>query len=281
MARIRTIKPGFFRHEELFEAEKSSGFPLRLVFAGLWTVADREGRFEWKPRAIKLDVLPYDDIDFTAALEALATHGFIVKYTAGGRTFAHIPSWGRHQQVNIREAKSEIPSPDGTSASTCTHMPAPVQEPGEQEGKGREQERKGTGMEEEAREQVLAFPETEPLPVSKSKKPRTETNRGTSWPPDAVVPDDWLAEAEAVLELANKSRDVRVEALKFANYWAARAGEGGTKKDWKRTWLNWCLSDFGVSKNGKANGQSRPTSLAGEVFGQLYADARSQREVAG
>lgn len=134
---------------------------------------------------------------------------------------------------------------------------------------------------EEAREKILATPEPEILPASKSRKPKSETNRGTSWPPDAVVPDDWLAEAEAVLELASKSRDVRVEALKFANYWAARAGEGGTKKDWKRTWLNWCLNDFGAMKNGKSNGQSRPTSLAGEVFGQLYADARSQREVAG
>lgn len=280
MARIRTIKPGFFRHEELFEAEKSSGFPLRLIFAGLWTVADREGRFEWKPRAIKLDVLPYDDIDFAAALEALSTHGFIVKYTAGGRTYAHIPSWSKHQQVNVREAKSEIPAPVEASASTCAHMPEPVQVRGEQEQE-QEQEGKGTGGEIDAREQVLASPKTEPQPVFKSRKPRSETNRGTSWPPDAVVPDDWLAEAEAVLEMANKSRDVRVEALKFANYWAARAGEGGTKKDWKRTWLNWCLNDFGASKNGKANGQSRPTSVAGEVFGQLYADARAQREVAG
>lgn len=28
MSRIRTIRPGFFRHLELFEAEKASGFPL-------------------------------------------------------------------------------------------------------------------------------------------------------------------------------------------------------------------------------------------------------------
>ena len=57
MARIRTIKPEFFRHEALFEAEHRAGLPLRLAFAGLWTAADREGRFKWRPRQLKLDVL--------------------------------------------------------------------------------------------------------------------------------------------------------------------------------------------------------------------------------
>ena len=48
MARIRTIKPEFFRHEALYEAEHETGLPLRVAYAGLWTAADREGRFQWK-----------------------------------------------------------------------------------------------------------------------------------------------------------------------------------------------------------------------------------------
>lgn len=35
MARIRTIKPEFFLHDELFELEKETGLPVRLTFIGL------------------------------------------------------------------------------------------------------------------------------------------------------------------------------------------------------------------------------------------------------
>ena len=60
MARIRTIKPEFYRHHDLFLAEKESGLPLRLAFSGLWLCADKEGRFKWNPNQLKLDELPYD-----------------------------------------------------------------------------------------------------------------------------------------------------------------------------------------------------------------------------
>jgi hypothetical protein len=127
MARIRTIKPEFFRHGALFDAERASGFPLRLAYAGLWTAADREGRFRWQPRALKLDCLPYDDCDFSAVLAALAGAGLIVKYESGGEMFGHIPSWTKHQVINQREAQSKIPAPSNqvqAQARTETHVHA-------------------------------------------------------------------------------------------------------------------------------------------------------------
>ena len=48
--RIRTVKPEFFTHEGLFDAEKATKLPLRVAFVGLWCAADREGRFRWEPR---------------------------------------------------------------------------------------------------------------------------------------------------------------------------------------------------------------------------------------
>lgn len=111
MARIRTIKPEFFKHEALFDAEAETGLPLRLAFAGLWTQCDREGRFVWRPRQLKTDVLPYDDIDFSRVLDALATRGFVVRYTSAGVDYGYIPSWHKHQIVNNREKASELPNP--------------------------------------------------------------------------------------------------------------------------------------------------------------------------
>ena len=116
MARIRTIKPEFFRHERLFEAERESGLPLRLAFAGLWTTCDREGRFAWRPRQLKLDCLPYDELDFSRVLDALTTRGFLVRYRVtdenGAHDFGFIPSWRKHQVINPRERDSELPDPD-------------------------------------------------------------------------------------------------------------------------------------------------------------------------
>lgn len=111
MARIRTIKPEFFKHEDLFDAEKETGLPLRLAFAGIWTVCDRKGRFEWRPRSMKTDVLPYDDVDFSRVLDALATRGFVVRYRVAGKDYGYVPGFSRHQVINNRESDSKLPAP--------------------------------------------------------------------------------------------------------------------------------------------------------------------------
>lgn len=109
--RIRTIKPEFFLHIQLFEAESDTKLPLRVAFAGLWCAADREGRFVWEPQRLKVQILPYDEVDFSRVLDALVTRGFILKYASGTREFGVIPSFKRHQIINNRERYSEIPSP--------------------------------------------------------------------------------------------------------------------------------------------------------------------------
>ena len=66
--RMRQIKPSFFKNEALFDLERETALPIRVAYAGLWTVCDKEGRFEWKPRTLKSDVLPFDDATFHACL---------------------------------------------------------------------------------------------------------------------------------------------------------------------------------------------------------------------
>lgn len=108
--RIRTIKPEFFLHDGLADLERETGLPIRLAFIGLWCAADREGRFRWEPRRLKLQILPYDDhVDFSRVLHALATRGYLVKYRVGDRWFGVIPSFTRHQIINNRERESDIP----------------------------------------------------------------------------------------------------------------------------------------------------------------------------
>ena len=107
--RIRTVKPEFFKHEGLFDLEHETGLPIRVAFIGLWCLADRRGRFRWRVRTIKTELLPYDDIEFSRVLHALCTRGFIRKYEVNGEDFGWIPTFERHQIINNRESESDLP----------------------------------------------------------------------------------------------------------------------------------------------------------------------------
>jgi hypothetical protein len=123
LQRIRAIKPDFFKHEGLFELEQETGLPIRLSFAGLWTCCDREGRFHWRPRRLKTDILPYDDCEFEDVLNAMAAANFVVKYEVDGVLYGFIPSFHKHQVINTREARSILPGPDADNAHVhyCEH----------------------------------------------------------------------------------------------------------------------------------------------------------------
>ncbi len=136
MARIRTIKPGFFLDDQLAELP----YPARLLFVGLWCIADRQGRLEDRPKRIKAEVLPYDNEDVDALLCSLATAGFIVRYEADGKRYIQVVNFLKHQRPNAREPESTIPAPPEhilARARTCTHMQTHACTPG-REGKGRE-----------------------------------------------------------------------------------------------------------------------------------------------
>ena len=124
MPRSRNIKPGFFMNDKLAEVE-----PLgRLLFAGLWTIADREGRMEDRPKWIKAHTLPYDDCDIDELLEGLADDNFIFRYEAGGKQYIQVLNWDKHQNPHIKEAESEIPPPE---QAPNEHHTSTIQAPNE------------------------------------------------------------------------------------------------------------------------------------------------------
>jgi hypothetical protein len=113
MARARLIKPAFFKNEELAELP----FETRLLFAGLWTLADREGRLECRPKRIKAEVFPYDSVDIEEMLDALRSRGFLVIYQVDNEACIAIPTWHKHQTPHVKEQASTIPAPDLHGAS--------------------------------------------------------------------------------------------------------------------------------------------------------------------
>jgi len=107
MPRARNIKPGFFMNEELAECDLAA----RLVFIGLWSLADREGRLEDRPKRIRAFVFPYEDYDVDELLNQLQEHGFIIRYKVEGNKYIQVVNFKKHQRPHPKEAASQIPAP--------------------------------------------------------------------------------------------------------------------------------------------------------------------------
>jgi len=107
MARIRTIKPEFWADEKLSECSLSA----RLLFIGLLTFADDQGRFEYRPARIRMQVFPCGSAsleDVTEWLGELSEHSLIRVYEIDSCRFVDIPNFLKHQRIN-RPTPSKLP----------------------------------------------------------------------------------------------------------------------------------------------------------------------------
>ena len=126
MARARNIKPGFFKNELLAEMPPET----RLLFMGLWCLADREGRFEDRPKKIKMELFPCDSFSIEDSLAMLAKDGFLLRYEVDGKRYAQVVNFTKHQMPHHKEVPSEIPAPPGCAQVTrhAYDVPAKVRE---------------------------------------------------------------------------------------------------------------------------------------------------------
>lgn len=127
--RARNIKPGFFKNEYLAECS-----PLaRILFAGLWCMADREGRLEYRPKRIKAEILPYDNASIEKLISELQDRRFLQIYNADGEQYLNIINFRKHQNPHVRESESVCPAPDKPGAKHCQgdaeHRTSPADSP--------------------------------------------------------------------------------------------------------------------------------------------------------
>ena len=103
MARARNIKPSFFTNEQLADND-----PLgRLLFIGLWTLADYNGNLEWKERTIKIQILPWDNCSVKELAINLDKSGLVRFYSNEGKIYLNITNFTKHQNPHINEKKNE------------------------------------------------------------------------------------------------------------------------------------------------------------------------------
>lgn len=128
MARQRLLDPGFFTDATLLTLS-----PLtRILFAGLWCVADREGRLVDNALDLKIRLLPADACDVEAMLADLERTGRIVRYRVGDRRLLRIVHFCRYQHPHHREKASGLP--DESQASPGPASGQPEESPGPAQG---------------------------------------------------------------------------------------------------------------------------------------------------
>jgi hypothetical protein len=108
MPRIRTIKPDFFSNEQIGQLPAEA----RLLFIGLWTLADREGRLQDRPIRIGAQLFPYDAAWSVASfLEDLAKANLIWRYEVEGKKCIQIINFTKHQNPHPKETTFGLPAP--------------------------------------------------------------------------------------------------------------------------------------------------------------------------
>src|SRR5512146_878511 len=103
--RTRDLRPGFFRNTEL----RSLPYEGRLLFAGLWCMADKRGRLKDDPALIKAEVFPSDNVKIDRLLTGLIDKGLIERYEAQGLRCIWIPTFHQHQHPHPKEPESVLP----------------------------------------------------------------------------------------------------------------------------------------------------------------------------
>ena len=109
----------FFKNELLVELPVEA----RLLFIGLWTLADREGRLENRPKRIKMEIYTADNFNIIELLELLRKSEFIHIYG----DYIQIVNFTKHQSPHVKETASTIPAPDKhrTNISPAALNPEP------------------------------------------------------------------------------------------------------------------------------------------------------------
>jgi hypothetical protein len=189
--RARNIKPGFFTNEVLGTLDPI----ISLLFAGLWCLADKDGRLEDRPLRIKAELFPYrEGLDVNGYLTVLERNAFITRYTVDGSGYIQIENFAKHQSPHHTEKPRGYPAKD---QQECASQSKPVL-----------------------------------TPLSNGGKKVSE--RSDSLIPDSLIPDSSRAPAEpdntatkpSKVTLANLVDRYGVDSQVAADWLAVRKGKG-------------------------------------------------------
>ena len=111
MSSRRMIDPAFWQSESMAKMS----FRQRLLFIGLFSNADDQGRLRAHPSLVRSTIFPFDEVagaEIQSDLEQIAAVGSIILYDIDGKQHLQIANWWRYQHPRWAWP-SDIPAPNG------------------------------------------------------------------------------------------------------------------------------------------------------------------------
>ncbi|MEA2914462.1 MAG: hypothetical protein QOJ15_6543 [Bradyrhizobium sp.] len=263
MARIRSVHPGLFKDEAFMELSMAA----RVLVIGIWTLADDHGVFEWKPRLIRAEVFPSDNVEIEPLLDELIAQHCIQRFNNSGRTYAVIrnfclyqrprmPSYRhpfprdvsnyagieRRKAEELVQASSRKPSSKTTDDdSPAAGLPQPNGSPTEKSPHRRGE--KGRGREEESQTDrsesvVVVVPDAkaEMTTTTTISKPTSQGKAGLGGLRGRPLPADWVPDAPLCEKvLANFGMGVEDISAELPAFHALNVQNGTVSQDWHAT----------------------------------------------
>ncbi len=94
MSRIRSVHPGLFTDEAFVGLSDAA----QIFLIGLWTEADDQGVFEWKPLTLRMRLRPTKDGSVEPLLEELTARNLVREFSHDGRQYGAVRNFQRFQR---------------------------------------------------------------------------------------------------------------------------------------------------------------------------------------
>lgn len=245
MARIRSLHPGLFTDE----AYMSLSMAARVLITGIWTEADDNGVFQWKPITLKARILPADNVDVAALLGELARFDFINRFEHGGSVYGAVRNFRLFQRPKKPNCRFVIPSELRTyvglsqddTEEVGNQFPTSGENPPQMEGRGEEsrEEEKESSLRSEVRARAEKI----------DRKPQTR------------IPDNWKPLEVGYRygkELGLSDAEIVKEAERFRNH--ARQSDRMCS-DWGAAWQNWALKALELLGRSMPSDKPKPRGI--------------------
>lgn len=284
MARIRSVHPSMFTDEAVVSCS-----PLaRYLYVGLWTDADDQGLFEWKPLQIRMRLLPGDNAEVPELLAELVKADLIAPLESDGKKLGAIRYFRRFQRPKKPNSVFVLPAEWRTYVG-LSHDGSPL---GHDEGDEVPQKgEKSPQMEDGGgRGGCRVVEVATATSLSTGASPRRERAKSkASIPegyPDAAALDLGKSQAQA----AGVTLDVPGTAERFRNH---ALSEGRTSADWGAAWANWVGIEVGKAPNaarvtapadlpdfpGPPDLKARAVALKGDAWTRSWLDPCGWRDL--
>lgn len=231
MARIRTIKPQLFKNETLADLSAT----CRLLYIGLFCLADKEGRLEDRPKRIKAEIFPYAELDVDEMLNQLQDSGFIERYQVGEIKVVQVINFTKHQRIQGKEShtQSEFPEKEapgkqpGNTGETTENNPGSDGETLGNTGKERNKEGKEEGKGTDSDDEKFIVPMM--LELWKKNFPKYTSDQKSDYPALTSIMNFMLDQAggrdpsnKATQELILGTLQAVADKVKADNFWAVK-----------------------------------------------------------